>query len=111
MGNFRFFRIQKDNLYAVSRYWSPRYYFAVTPGIYLETDITKATAFFTDLMVGYGNENGSSNVEITVDAGFVFKLTSFLKASVSGFYSQTGRNLVTKNYSLYGGRGYLTFGF
>jgi fructose-1,6-bisphosphatase len=62
-------------------------------------------------MIGYGIEDGSSELEFGVDSGFVLKISRELSMRISAFYSQTGRDLNSQNYYLYGVRGFLTLEF
>jgi tetratricopeptide (TPR) repeat protein len=109
-GSLRYLRVN-DKLYIPSRYWDPSYYIAVVPGAYFEAPLAKWVKFFTDFQIGYGNEEGSSILELGTDTGFEFLITDFLKARTSGFYSQSGRSVTDKTYYQYGARALLSFGF
>lgn len=110
IGSFRFFRVN-EKLYAVPRYWDPPWYFSLVPGLYIEVELTDSILWFADGWIGWGIEDGNSELEIGIDSGFGFKITRGIEARLQAFYSQTGRDLNSQNYYLYGARGYISFGF
>jgi tetratricopeptide (TPR) repeat protein len=108
--SLRYLRVN-DKLYVPARYWDPSYYIAFVPGVYFEASLSRKIKFFTDIQIGYGNEEGSSILELGDETGFEFLILKSLKARTSGFYSQSGKSVSNQNYYQYGARALLSLGF